>query len=41
MRKTKFPACPWVFFGEDGQRIKDIRVVWNKACKEAKLLAVN
>jgi integrase len=37
LREAKFPNCPWVFFGEDGQRIKDFRGSWETACKEAKL----
>lgn len=37
MRDQKFPACPWVFFGETGERIRDFRGAWKKACKEAGL----
>jgi len=25
LRDQKFPKCPWVFFGETGERIKDFR----------------
>ncbi len=35
LREQKFPKCPWVFFGETGERIKDLRGSWAKACKEA------
>lgn len=37
LRDQKFPNCPWVFFGETGERIKDFRASWDTACKEAKL----
>jgi integrase len=37
MRDQKFPGCPWVFFGETGDRIKDFRSAWETACKQAKL----
>ena len=37
LRDQKFPTCPWVFFGETGDRIKDFRDSWKKACKEAGL----
>ncbi|MBI5967651.1 MAG: tyrosine-type recombinase/integrase, partial [Deltaproteobacteria bacterium] len=33
----KFPNCPWVFFGETGDRIKDFRAAWATVCKEAGL----
>jgi len=36
-RDQKFPNCPWVFFGEDGQRIKSFRGSWEAACLEAGL----
>ncbi len=36
-RDQKFPKCPWVFFGENGDRIKDFRGSWDKACIEAGL----
>ena len=32
IRDQKFPKCPWVFFGEMGQRIKDFRGAWDAAC---------
>lgn len=35
IRDQQFPKCPWVFFGEDGQRIKDFRGAWERACREA------
>jgi integrase len=37
LRDQKFPKCPWVFFGETGERIKDFRGSWEAACKEAEL----
>ncbi len=37
LRDQKFPNCPWVFFGETGERIKDFRDSWDKACKEVGL----
>ena len=36
-RDRKFPKCPWVFFGETGERIKNFRRAWNSACKDAGL----
>jgi len=36
-RDQKFANCSWVFFGENGERIKDFRGSWAKACKEAGL----
>ncbi|MDH4267825.1 MAG: tyrosine-type recombinase/integrase [Deltaproteobacteria bacterium] len=35
LRDQKFPDRPWVFFGETGERVKDFRGAWEKACKEA------
>lgn len=40
LRDQKFPQCPWVFFGETGERIKDFRGAWEKACIEAGLCEV-
>jgi integrase len=37
LRDQKFPNCPWVFFGESGERIKDFRGSWQTAYKEAGL----
>jgi integrase len=37
LRDQKFPKCPWVFFGESGERIKDFRGSWETACIEAGL----
>src|SRR5215471_12823621 len=33
IRNEKFPDCPYVFFGEAGGRIVDIRKAWKTACK--------
>jgi len=40
LRDQKFSACPWVFFGEGGDRIKDFRGAWDRACIEAGLCDV-
>jgi integrase len=40
LRDRKFPSCPWVFFGENGERIKDFRDSWKSACIEAGLSEV-
>lgn len=37
LRDERYPDTPWVFFGETGGKIKDIRVAWDKACKESGL----
>jgi len=37
LREQKFPRCPWVFFGETGERIKDFRGAWETACIKAGL----
>ncbi|MEK7852047.1 MAG: site-specific integrase, partial [Deltaproteobacteria bacterium] len=37
LRDSKYPECPWVFFGERGERIKDFRGSFDKALKEAGL----
>ncbi len=37
MRDSKFPSCPWVFFGETGEKIKDLRGAWETACLQAGL----
>jgi len=36
-RDLKHPRCPWVFFGESGEQIKDFRSAWDTACKKAGL----
>ncbi len=36
-RDQKFPKCPWVFFGETGERIRDFRGSWERACIEVGL----
>ena len=35
LRDQKFPNCPWVFFGETGERIKYFGDAWRTACKKA------
>lgn len=37
LRDSKHPKCPFVFFGEKGERIMDFRGAWAKALKEAGL----
>jgi len=37
LRDQKSPQCPWVFFGEAGDRIKDFRGAWDSACIKAGL----
>jgi integrase len=39
-RDSKFPNCPWVFFGETGERIRDFRGSWESACIEAGLTEI-
>jgi len=38
VRDTKWPACPWVFFNESGERIGQFRRSWATACKAAGLV---
>jgi integrase len=35
IRDEKFPDCPYVFFGDTGERIVDFRKAWKSACKAA------
>jgi len=35
IRDARFRDCPYVFFGETGERIVDIRKAWRAACKRA------
>jgi integrase len=35
LKDDKFPRCPWVFFGESGEKIIDFRGSWERACREA------
>jgi integrase len=37
LRDNKSPSCPWVFFGETGDRIRDFRDSWEKGCIKAGL----
>ncbi len=37
LRDSKFSKCPHAFFGETGERIRDLRGAWAKALKETKL----
>ncbi|MBI1911984.1 MAG: tyrosine-type recombinase/integrase [Deltaproteobacteria bacterium] len=37
LKDKTYPKCPWVFFGEAGERIIDFRDSWKSACKEAGL----
>ncbi len=37
LRDSKFSKCPFVFFGETGERIRDLRSSWAKALKETGL----
>ena len=36
-RDLKFPECSYVFYTDKGNRIKDFRKAWDKACKQAGL----
>lgn len=37
IRDLKCPRCPWVFFRESGERIRDFRSAWDSACKKTGL----
>ena len=37
-RDAQFPRCRWVFFGETGESIKDMRTGWASACRRAGLV---
>jgi len=37
LRDQKFPKCPWVFFTENGERIKEFRGSWETASIKAGL----
>jgi integrase len=38
LRDSKYPLCPWVFFGEKGERIRDFRKAWYRALRETGLV---
>jgi hypothetical protein len=40
LRDQKLHDCPWVSFGEPGERIRDFRGAWDTACVEAGLSEV-
>jgi integrase len=40
LRDQNFRACPRVFFGKSGERVKDFRGAWEIACIEAGLCEV-
>jgi len=37
LRDRRYPNCPYVFFGESGEQVRDFRSAWASALKEAKL----
>lgn len=37
LRDSRYPKCPWVFFGETGEQVRDLRGAWAKACKDTEL----
>ncbi len=37
IRDAKHPGCPWVFFTEAGEQVRNFRRSWETACKAAKL----
>jgi integrase len=37
-RDRPFPECPWLFFGQEGERIRDLRRAWMSACTAAGLV---
>ncbi len=36
-RDSEYPKCPWVFFGEAGEKIKDFRGAWDKTLEDSEL----
>ena len=37
LKNSKYSNCPYVFFGEQGEKIKDYRSAWDTACKKTGL----
>ncbi len=37
VRDEKFPNCPWVFYGEEGERLYWFYRAWESACKRAEV----
>lgn len=38
LRKHMFPRCPWVFWGSNGEKIRDFNNAWRRACKKSGLI---
>jgi len=37
-RDQEWPACPWVFFDDEGEQVLDFRSEWRRACAAAGLV---
>lgn len=37
IRDERFPECPWVFYGDQGERLYWFYAAWDSACKRAGL----